>query len=244
MDRKICIFTQTYNDNRFELFDYLPNDNLSIEFRNAFDLNIYSFHNSDREYINKVKGHEYFKKLKNVEFNEFYNITYPQTFKKILYQLLDWGYTYVGYSQDDVFTCGIHYNITDLVDFIKTQDFKMLYLEATGEELGNETIYYEKNDLKIYNTTTEDFFRRDGWAMDDGAYVGNIQYMLDNIFDENYFGLKSIHDGEGYLNRKFKTQKIERLTTNLKFYKRYNIIGPNSHWNGENDRKMLKHLFT
>ena len=65
MDRKICTFSQTYSDNRFELFDYLPNDELSIEFRNMFDLNIYSFRNSSREYVDRAKENDYFKKLKN-----------------------------------------------------------------------------------------------------------------------------------------------------------------------------------
>ncbi len=120
----------------------------------------------------------------------------------------------------------------------------MLYLEATGKDLGNESIYYEKNNLKIYNTTTEDFLKRDGWAMDDGSFIANIQYLLDNVYTEDYFSAGSIHNGEQYLNRKFTNQKIERLTTNLRLFKRYNILGPNAHWNVENDRKILKQLFS
>lgn len=244
MDKKICAFTQTYGVDRLELFDYLKNDKLSIEFRNKFDLNVLSFHNSTPEYINKTKETDYLKSIKNLEIWERNGMEYTPSIKVSLYEMLDRGYDYIFFSQDDVLSYGVHYNLTDLFDFVKTNDFKMLYLEATGKDLENESIYYEKNNLKIYNTTTEDFLKRDGWAMDDGSFIANIQHLLDNVYTEDYFSAGSVHNGEGYLNRTFTNQKIERLTTNLRLFKRYNILGPNSHWNGENDRKMLKQLFS
>lgn len=244
MDKKICTFIQTYGDERFELFDYYPNDNNLINFMNMFDTNVFSFHNSSPEYINKAKESEFFKKLKNLEFKEYHNIDYMSSFRKTLQSMLDDGYNYIFYLQDDTFTCGNEYDLTDLFEFVKTQNFNILYLEATGEDLNNQSIYYEKNDLKIYNTTTQDFFNRNGWAMDDGAHISNIQYLLDNVYTDDYFKLTSIHDGEGFLNRKFSKFKMERLTTNLRIVRRYNILGPNAHWNGENDRKILKKLFT
>jgi hypothetical protein len=43
--KKICVFTQTYSDNRSELFNYHNLDKDDVKFRNLFYLNIYSFHN-------------------------------------------------------------------------------------------------------------------------------------------------------------------------------------------------------
>ena len=61
MIKKICAFSQTYGNSRNELYRYLTNNKLSIDFRNEFDLNIYSFHNSDRDYIDTVKNKKYFQ---------------------------------------------------------------------------------------------------------------------------------------------------------------------------------------
>ena len=39
-DKKICVFTQTYSNNRQELFKYHELDYLDIEFRNNFEFNL------------------------------------------------------------------------------------------------------------------------------------------------------------------------------------------------------------
>jgi hypothetical protein len=244
MIKKICAFSQTYGNSRNELYRYLTNNKLSIDFRNEFDLNIYSFHNSDRDYIDTVKNKKYFQKLKNLEFKEYNDIGYTQVIRDVLYELLERGYEYFFYLQDDSFTCGIEYDFSDLIEFIKTNDFNILYLEATGKELNNETIYYEKNDLKIYNTTTQDFFNRNGWAIDDGAQIGKISYLLEHVYDDEYFSIGCIQKGESFLNSKISKLKLERLTTNIKLYRRYSIVGPNAQWDEEGERKMLNERFS
>jgi len=243
MDKKICAFSQTYGDDREELYEYLKNDNSSINFRNSFDLNLYSFHNSSREYIDRIKKEEYFTKLKNLKLIEFNNIEYTHTLRNVLYGLLDEGYNYIFYLQDDCFTHESHRDITDLIDFIKNEDFNMLYLESDGYYINSDTIRFKKDTLTIYDTTTQDFFKRNGWGMDDGAYIANIKFLLTKVYDEKYFSIGSIQKAEQHLSSKFSTLNIERLTPNFKLYRRFSIVGPNAHWDESKERQMLIEKF-
>jgi hypothetical protein len=86
--RKICVFTQTYSDNREELYIYHNNDVTDIEFRNQFDLNIYSFHNCPDDYTERLKQYDYFKKITNLEFQSNNNIEYTHIIRNVLYDLL------------------------------------------------------------------------------------------------------------------------------------------------------------
>ena len=61
----LCSFTQTYSNNRNELFYYHNKDKTDIYFRNKLDKNYYIFHNSPHNYIEHIIGNDYFKKIKN-----------------------------------------------------------------------------------------------------------------------------------------------------------------------------------
>lgn len=103
----------------------------------------------------------------------------------------------------------------------------MLNLEVTPPILMIEPkIIYSTNNLKVYDTNSNDWAKRGAYAFDDGAYVAKIDFLLKNIYDDNYFNNGTVWAGEFYLQNKIKP--IERLTTNISFYKRYNILGPNN----------------
>ncbi len=247
--RKFCVFTQTYGDDRIEIFDYRKLDKVDIFFRNHFDLNYYSFHNSSDRYINEVKKDKYFSLLRNVEFNSFREIEYSHILRDHIFKYLNEnGFTHFIYLQDDVFsTSKINpdFKIKELIDFIRNGEYNMIYLEKSADQIGVEEDrrIIENNGFKIYSSTSSDFKKSTGWAWDDGPFVSRIDWLLDKVYDKIYLDSGSIGKGESYLNRKIKRAGIERLTTNFPIYKRYSIVGASSEWAGIRHRKELSDLF-
>ena len=76
----ICSYTQTYSDNRNELFYFHDKDKTDIYFRNKLDKNYYIFHNSSDNYIQHITKSHYFREIKNMEIIKYNNITYPHSF--------------------------------------------------------------------------------------------------------------------------------------------------------------------
>lgn len=247
--RKFCVFTQTYGDGRAEIFDYRHLDKVDIFFRNQFDLNYYSFHNSSEDYTNRIKMDRYFSLLKNVEFNSFNNIEYTHILRDHVFKYLtDNKFTHFIYLQDDVFSIKkIHpeFRIKELINFIKNGDYNMIYLEKSASQIGvsEDRLIKEDNGFKTYASTSVDFLKATKWAWDDGPFVARIDWLLDKVYDSIYLDSGTIGRGEAYLNRKIKRMDIERITTNLPIYKRYSIVGASSEWAGIRHRKELKDLF-
>lgn len=248
--KKICIFTQTYSNDRKLLFDYHNLDIQDIIFRNNFD-NIYAFHNCSKNYINGVKNYEYFKSINNIQYIEYYNIVYTESFKKTLFFLLNEGYEYVIFIQDDCFT-DLYYNFDNLIKFINNEDFLMLNIE-NGLDIDKE-IFYQDDDFTVYNTDSLDFSctinpltNKKYWCFDDGPYVANLKYIIDNIYDDTYYSIGNIQSAEKYLMKKINEKSIQRLTINLSkysyIYRRRNIIGPESQHLGFLELSSLKDRF-
>lgn len=229
-NKKICIFTQTYSNNRIELFTYHELYKLDIDFRNSFDYNLYSFHNSDDNYINEINKFNYFNKIKNIEVISYRNTSYTETFRQTLQKISNLGFDYMVFLQDDCFTTDKDIEIEELLKFIKNVDFNMLNLETNVSflNLKEEEIYYESNGFIVYNTTSDDFKNRGWWSFDDGPYIANIKFLLDEIYDETYFNIGDIWTAENYINNKISKTKIERLTTNISLYNRFNLVGINT----------------
>lgn len=239
--RKICVFTQTYSDDRGELYKYHCKDQSDIDFRNQFDLNLYSFHNSSDEYVENLLKSDYFQTLKNLKVMRQNGISYTHSFKEALKFVYKNGFDYLVFLQDDCLTKN---NIVqELIDFIKNEDFLMLNLEATPEDLKiNGDVIYKKKDLHIYNTTSEDFAKRGWYAFDDGAYVANVEFILTKLYDLEFLSKGNVWDAETYLESKINKSPIQRLVTNHNFYCRYNILGRNSR-DRENILKNLDKRF-
>lgn len=239
--KKICVFTQTYSDNREKLFYYHCNDKSDIDFRNNFDLNLYSFHNCSDQYVSKILNLSYFKNLKNLKIIRYNDISYTQSIKETLKYIYKQKYDCLIFLQDDCLSK------TDmnkhLINFIKNKDFDMLNLENTPEDLkSNAEIFYENENLKIYNTTSLDYYKSGKYSFDDGGYVANLKFILTHIYDSEYLSKENVWDGEIYLNNKIEKNPIQRLTTNYNFYLRYNILGRNS-LNSKNDFIELQKRF-
>lgn len=261
--KKICIFTQTYSNNRKILYNYHDLDDQDIIFRNNFD-NLYAFHNCSKQYIDEIKNTNYLKNIKNIKYIEYndteeeiktkiyFSNTYTKTFKKTLKLISVLGYDYIAFIQDDCFT-ELHPNLDKLIKFIKEEDFMMLNLENILNI--DKKILYQNQDFIIYDTSSIDFSNsidtshtfnprtdKPYWCFDDGPYIANLEYVKKHIYDDNYFNSNDMSDGEYYLMNKIYHIPIQRLTMNNFLYRRRNIIGQNTE-NKENEEKYLNDRF-
>lgn len=240
-NKSIASFTQTYSNNRQLLYDYHNKDIVDINFRNKLDKNYYVFHNSNDSYIQHIINCDYMKKIKNLIEIKYNNMSYTQTFYQTLNKCKADGIKYIFFLQDDVFSQVSDKIIDELMIFIKNNTFDMLNIEVDNINI-NAPIIYSNDNIKIYNTTSDDFKNKGLWAFDDGPYVANIEFLLNSIYDANYFSKNDIWNAENYLNNKITNSKIQRLTCNISLFRRYGIVGPNA-WNSTNELILLNKLF-
>lgn len=240
MNKKIAIFTQTYSNSRKELYEYHNLDINDINFRNNFDINIYSFHNSSEQYQSEIKSSSYIKSLDNIKFIEYNDMYYTQTWKKSIFYMKSIGITHIIFLQDDCF-CFNSLKINNIINFIKNEEFDMLNIECSFSDLNKKekNIFYSNQYISIYNTNSTDFVNKGWYSFDDGPYVASIDYIESLIYDDIYYTTGDIWRAENYLNNKIKNKNIQRLTTDFPIYKRFNIIGPNN-WNRINELNELK----
>lgn len=246
----ICSFTQTYSNNRYALYNYHNKDKVDIYFRNKMDKNFYAFHNSPYDYQQEILKNSYFSDI-NPEIIRYDNISYTQSFLQSLSIMQSEGFKYMFFLQDDVFSRATNEDIDNLLDYIKTNDFDMLNLEAVGIA---SQYKYDNNNLKIYDTTSDDFMKtlfwsaddaiyKNMWAFDDSPYVAKISFLFDAIYDKEYFEKNDICNAEWHLKYKIEKSPVQRLTTNVQFFERIGIVGPNA-WNAHNELKKLCRLFS
>ena len=174
----IASFTQTYSNNRTELFEYHNKDSVDINFRNKIEKNYYVFHNSLENYIKNVcYNNTYFRKIKNIKVISYNNISYTQSLFETLKACKDDGIKYLFFLQDDVFSLVNDNIIDELLLFIKNNSFDMLNIEASNINIQSPIIYSSEN-IKIYDTTSDDFVEKGLWSFDDGPYVANIDFLI------------------------------------------------------------------
>ena len=239
----IASFTQTYSDNRTELFEFHNKDKSDIYFRNKLDANYYAFHNSPSEYIKTILEYSYFKSLNNIQYIYYNNISYTKSFFETLQKLKIDGVKYMVFLQDDVFSQVDIEFIDEL--FVKNNTFDMLNIEVSfsfSNDYEKSSIYSGKK-LTIYETTSDDFSHKQLWAFDDGPYIANIDFLLEHIYDDVYFSKDDIWGAECYINEKIYQNKIQRLSCNIGAFHRVSIVGPNP-TRIESDTQLLHDRFS
>ena len=83
----------------------------------------------------------------------------------------------------------------------------------------------------------------DGDLQDPPEVIPEMYALYKEGFEVVY-GQRLIRKGESFLNSKISKLKLERLTTNIKLYRRYSIVGPNAHWDEDGERRMLNERFS
>ena len=242
MNRKICVISQTYSDNRHILFRFHNCDDNQIHFRNSFDKNIYSFHNCSDDYVNTILNFKFFKEIKNLEIVRYNDISYTETFKRTLQKCRAEKYDRVIFMQDDSYSQPEEN--TELVNFIKTGDYNMLNMEMTPLEITHVQsmpAVYTTDTLKIYPSTSRDFVLSGKWAFDDGCWAARLDY-LSNIYDDMYFNIGDIWSGEIHLKNKIKNTVIDRFICSRSYFFRRAVVGKNVQPNN-NDRDYMMNRF-
>jgi len=238
----ICSYTQTYSDNREQLYEFHNKDTVDIKFRNKLAINYYAFHNSPDNYREKIVNDKYLSEIKNKEILIYNNISYTQSFINTLLKIKNDGYKYMFFLQDDVFCVTNDELIQNMLNYVNNNIFDMLNIETTN--INTESpIIYSKDSLKIYNTTSEDFKNKDLWAFDDGPYIANVDFLLDKIYDNIFISKCDVWEAEHYLNNKIINNKIQRLSTNNIMFQRINVVGPNSWGRVDDGLDRLKKMF-
>lgn len=234
------VFTQTYGNNREDIFKWKLKDHNLNHFIHSFD-GLISFHNSSIDYINHILATY---KLPYKQLITFNNISYPKCFKHILEYAKNNNYKKLIFLQDDAFSVNTDIDITNtIIDYIKNNNFDMLNFNYVLNNMnGNETINLNKH-IKIFKTTNQDLVKDDPqlWYFDDSPFVANLEF-LNNIYDEDYFLKSNIWEAEQYLNDKTKHLNIARNTLNIRMFRNYNFLGMNS-WNSKAEIKTLKEKF-
>jgi hypothetical protein len=221
----ICVFTQTYGNNRSELFDWKIRDSNLNFFIQQFDHSILSFHNSSENYRKEIlKKYDIYK-----EVMIFDNISYPKCLQNIINFVKDNKFKKFIFLQDDVFTIQKNKKYyEELVEFIKNNDFDMLNLEIWGDAK-IFPILQEKENFTVFSTNNHDLkkINPNCWYFDDGTYAANVNF-LDEIYDDEYFSETNIWSAEHRLNHKMRSKQIPRYVLDKESFTRCNILGPNS----------------
>ena len=91
---RVVVFTQTYANNRKELFHYHNGDTVDVQFRNSFETCLYSFHNSPNQYIQEVlRENPYFHaSLQNLDVIQYNQMCYTETFYRTLIKCKEDGF--------------------------------------------------------------------------------------------------------------------------------------------------------
>lgn len=231
---KICTWSQTYGNDREELFEWRKKDLNLLNFINKFDTSILSFHNSSVAFKKKIIKNNFYK-----EYMSWDNISYPISLLNSLNCLKSAGYTKILFLQDDVFTTQKDKNYYDvLFDYIKNNNFNMINLEDPFKEIDDlslnkkikDNAIFLKNNI-IFKTTIQDKLKihKGYYSFDDGAYCADIDYLLKYIYDDNYFNMPNIWLAENYLQKKHNSTNYDRYILNTSLFCRVAIVGKTIH---------------
>lgn len=233
----VCVFTQTYGNDRGEIFDWKLKDENFNWFIQQFH-SILSFHNTSDEFIeNVISRYPIWDEIVTIR-----GVNYTESFRKIIEYVKESNFTKFIFLQDDCFSANRDKKYYEsLVDYIKNEKFDMLNLSYTLDDDGKFKTKQLNENFSVFENTNHDLVNSNGEAFyyfDDSAFCASVDF-LDNIYDENYFQIKDIWHAEVYLHRKFKDIVIPRNCLNVEMFRNSNFIGPNS-WNRENELKWLE----
>jgi hypothetical protein len=168
----------------------------------------------------------YFRSIERMTILTYNDMTYPRSLLLTLIKCRNDGVKYLFFLQDDVFSLVDDVVMDELLHFVRNTEFDMLNIDVNDVNTSAPVIYSAEK-LKIYNTTSVDFVNSKMWAFDDGPYVARVDFLIKTLYDSTYFLMNDIWTAEVYLNRKIHGRPIQRLSTNLNIFRRFNIVGRN-----------------
>jgi len=231
-------FTQTYGNDRKLLYEIYSRDKKLIEFKNHFDLNLYSFHNSSKETV------EYFQsinKVENTEILQFNKLNYGQCIEQLINKLKSVGCTHLFFSQDDTFSDDNDIDFRYLIDYFKAQTSNFMICFGTNVQRNSFKIdleiLKELENLTIYKNSSLNFKALGLGGVDDHPHICTFD-MAQKLYDTSYFKIGDIWTAEGYLCRKYNEEEIPRHILNMGFFMNHNMIGKNTNSKGVSEKKL------
>lgn len=235
-------FTQTYGTDRQIIYKLKEYDENDIYFRKKLDKNFYAFHGTPDNLYRDISERKFIKDV-GFEFLKYPSSEpYPKTYLKTLLTLKEKGITYILFLQDDVFSNPslTKQHFDDLFHIIKNEKFDIINLESNPKSLYTSSVLEDilicqKGDLKLYKTTTEKTL----WG--DYPFIANIDYLINNVYDEEYFDDKDIWRAEYNLSYRIKNKKIlPMFTLNKCFYQREALAGRSNTHAFEKVKKIME----
>jgi hypothetical protein len=225
--RAFASLTQTYGEDRGLLFKYKAWDAQDLALRRSLGRNLLVFHGSPPAFREAVERGAFFREG-GFEAGEYAaDVPYPRTLERTLRRLHGEGVRSVCFLQDDAFSVPAGAGLEDLCAFLSGSDFPLLSLELTSREvdLSRTPVVWQGRRLRVHEASSEDFRGAGIWAMDDGPFVADLDFLLRDVYDETYFAMPDVWSAEAYLREKVEKRPIPRWATNLHFYWRVNLIG-------------------
>lgn len=235
-------FTQTYGNNRKQLLDIYAKDKKLHDFKNLFDLNLYSFHNCSDYVV------DYFiniNPVKNTQILRYNNVSYTQCIKNMMDVLEENDCTHFFWSQDDTFS-GDNDNVDfeELISFFKNQstDFMLsfcagffMYSRLKEQNKPTKMIQSFKN-YNMYENFTTDFEHISN--MDDSPYIATFD-VVKQLYSNGFYFYNDVWSAEAYLTRTFRVKTLPRNMLDRRFFQAYNLLGKNT-WGKFIDADLLK----
>ena len=225
----ISSLTQTYGNHRLELFQFKSLDRQDIAFRRRLGATLLTFHGSEPRLRDEVLSRGFCRSIGFSVHEYDRSLSYPRTLERAFQALKEQGARYVLFLEDDVFSLATQDLFDELHAFVTSQDFPMLSLEVTSKEIRvtPRDVLWRGDRLEVYGTSSEDFRRAGLWAIDGGAFVADVDFMLEHVLDDGYFSKPDIWSGKEYLKKKIEAAPIPRYCTNARFFWRASLFSSN-----------------
>lgn len=233
MSYDVASFTQTYGNEREILFKIRSNNKLDHKMRNEFALNIFSFHNSDDEYIKMVSEKYLVPHYKNLIVVSQKNMEYTECVRNVLEIVKGKKIKSFFFCQDDGFCVSPSFDyLKSAFDLYHQHDLKHLHLDnecKTVESSCDKERFFQKNGLNLWYNSLQRTYDVSGESMmNDSPFVADIDFLTDVIYDDNYFNIGAVHPAESYIYTKVYEKDAPRWQVEVPLWHNINVVGPNS----------------
>lgn len=229
----IASFVQTYWNNRNLLRDILFEDKNLQKFLNLFDLNIYSFQDSNDQTV------QYFvdrNPIKNTKILRFNGMPYTHCVDQVIKMLEEMNCTHLFFHQDDTFSVdNDDFDFEKFLEFVTQHNENFMVCVAQSYDMMLATNQIKKIDENILFTSGNNAVIESNsfnyiwpqYCMNDDAFIATFD-MVKKVYDESYIRIGDISVAEGHLHERFKKEKIVRHIMKKQLFKNYNMIGRNT----------------
>lgn len=267
--KRLASYTQTYNSggmwspgtdgaDRMFLFNAFLKDKNKIQCIKELDFATFSFHDlsvdKSKEIANALKH-----VLPNAKFMIYQNMTFSTSIKKHLEFLKSLGATDFVWIQDDEFFTYTNYDdFYDVLNYYKNNEsikhlnllyslnddiLRSQYSEHTGIKYTRQ--FRVNKDIFISETSAKNITSSGAYEMDFTCFMCNIDYFLENIYDESFVKIFNAYELEAAIKNKAAANNIQRCFTNVSFFESFNIVGlPPSLGNKDKAKTKLVELYS